>query len=132
MTSQFLTRQKLDRLLAVSPALSESATLLDSPILSLLAATKRELLAKLMTEQHYAPGQIIFKEGDVGDAMYIIRSGRVAVVKGGFKSPTILAYRGVGEIIGEMALLEDEPRSASVVAVEELRLLRISRENFQE
>jgi signal transduction histidine kinase len=85
----------------------------------------------MMTEHHFVPGAIIFNEGDTGDAMYIIRAGRVVVVKGGFKSPTILGYRGVGETIGEMALLENRPRSAAVVAIEELSLLRISREDFQ-
>jgi signal transduction histidine kinase len=64
--------------------------------------------------------------------MYIIWSGRVAIVKGSFQSPTVLGYRGVGEIIGEMALLEDQPRSASVVALEGLRTLRIRREDFEE
>jgi signal transduction histidine kinase len=63
--------------------------------------------------------------------MYIVRSGRVAVVKGDFGSPTVLGYRDMGEIIGEMALLEDKPRSASIIALEKLSLLRISREDFQ-
>ena len=132
MTSQFLTPQKLNHLLSIPPGLTASATpALDSPILGLLAATERELLAKLITEQQYAPGEMILKEGDAGDALYIIRSGRVAIIKGNLESPTILAYRGVGEIIGEMALLENKPRSASVVALEESRLLRMSHENFQ-
>jgi signal transduction histidine kinase len=132
MTSQFLTPQKLHHLLSIPPSPTASASpALDSPILGLLAATERELLAKLISEQQYAPGEMILKEGDAGDALYIIRSGRVAIVKGDFSSPTILAYRGAGEIIGEMALLENKPRSASVVALEESRLLRMSYENFQ-
>jgi signal transduction histidine kinase len=127
-----LTPQKLKRLLA-APLSSEPASVgLTSPILDLFAATNRELLAKMLTEQHYLPGAIIFKEGDVGDAMYIIRSGRVVVVQEHLHTPTILGYRGVGEIIGEMALLENKPRFASVVAAEEVSLLRISRENFEE
>jgi signal transduction histidine kinase len=85
-----------------------------------------------MTEQNYLPGQIIFKEGDMGDAMYIIWSGRAAVVKGDFQAPTILGYRGAGDIIGEMALLENQPRSASVVALEELRALKVTRKDFEE
>jgi signal transduction histidine kinase len=61
----------------------------------------------------------------------LIRSGRVLVVKGSLQSPTILGHRGPGEIIGEMALLEDQPRSATNIALENVRLLRIERENFQ-
>lgn len=131
MTTQFLTPQELDRLLA-APLSSEPAPAgLNSPILGLLAATKRELLAEIMTEHYYPPGAVILKEGDAGDAMGIIRAGRVVVVKGNFNSPTILGYRGVGEIIGEMALLENKPRSASVIAIEDLYLLRIGRDDFQ-
>jgi signal transduction histidine kinase len=85
-----------------------------------------------MEEQHYTSGKILFREGDMGDAMYIVRSGRVAIVKGDFKSPTVLGFRGAGEVIGEMALLEDRPRSASIVVFEDLNLLRISRENFKQ
>ncbi len=84
-----------------------------------------------MVEQQYKPGDIIFKEGDVGDAMYLIRSGQVLVFKGEVSSPIVLGYRGVGEIIGEMALLDDRPRSATVVATEELSLLKIGQEDFQ-
>jgi len=64
--------------------------------------------------------------------MYLIWSGRVVIVKGDFQPPTILGYRGPGTVIGEMALLQDQPRSASVIALEHLRLLRTGRERFQE
>lgn len=131
MPPQLLTSQKLNRLLAAPTSSEPPPAELNSPILDLLAATNREELAKMMTEHGYPRGAIIFMEDDVGDAMYVIRSGRVVVVKGDLKSPTILGYRGVGEIIGEMALLEDKPRFASVIAVEKLSLLRISREDFQ-
>ena len=133
MSSEILSPAKLDRIRTAYPISTvtpgESA---DSPILGLLVSTDRAQLARLMTEHRYEPGEILFKEGDIGDEMYIIRSGRVAVVKGDFDSPTVLGYRGPGEIIGEMALLEDRPRSASVVAIENLQVLCISRENFQQ
>ena len=64
--------------------------------------------------------------------MYLIRSGRVVVLKGDLQSPTILGYRRAGEIIGEMALLENRPRSATVVALDALRLLGINRQAFQQ
>jgi signal transduction histidine kinase len=78
-----------------------------------------------------APGQIICREGESGEAMYLIRSGHAAVVKGSFEAPIVLACRGAGEFIGEMALLENLPRSASVVALDEVYLYNVTREDFQ-
>lgn len=131
MTSQYLTPAQLDRIRNTRPASSETVTTSpNSPLLSLLASTDRKKLAQLIVEEQYIPGQIIFKEGDIGQAMYIIRSGRVVVAKGDLEKPTVLGYRGVGEIIGEMALLENRPRFASIVALEKVSLLRIKREDF--
>lgn len=132
MAAQILNSQELNRLLTSRPGASELPNAsLDSPVLNLLASTGRQGPTELITEQHYAPGEIVFKEGDIGDAMYIVRSGRAVKVKGDLKSPTVLGHLGIGEIVGEMTLLEDQPRSVSVIAVENLRLLRISRDDFQ-
>ncbi len=133
MNHQALKSEELERILAVRPATAELfATTPDSYFLDLLTSIDRSLLDRLMSEHKYERGGIIFKEGDRGDSMYLIRSGRVVVVKGDLETPTILGYRGPGEIIGEMALLEGQPRSASIIAVERLRMLKISRESFQE
>ncbi len=78
-----------------------------------------------------APGQIICREGEPGEAMFLIRSGHAAIVKGSFDAPIVLACRGAGEFIGEMALLENLPRSASVVALDEVYLYHVTREDFQ-
>jgi signal transduction histidine kinase len=77
------------------------------------------------------PGQVICQEGESGDAMFLIRSGHAAIVKGGFEAPVVLACRGAGEFIGEMALLENLPRSASVVALDEVYLYHVTRDDFQ-
>src|SRR5512147_1581498 len=77
------------------------------------------------------PGQVICWEGEPGDVMYLIRSGHAAITKGSFDAPIVLACRGSGEFVGEMALLENLPRSASVVALDELQLLEITRDDFQ-
>jgi len=130
---QTLTPQEFKRVLN-APAPKTDIVLnggLGSPFLRLLATAGREQLSKLITEKTYAPGDIIFKEGDIGLAMYIIWSGRVAVIKGGMDSLTVLGYRGVGEIIGEMGLLEHRPRSATVVALEEVRALSLTRQAFE-
>ncbi len=133
MEHNILSSDELDRLLDMQPATAELfATSPDSYFLDLLASVDRELLDQLMEEVCYEQGEILFKEGDEGDAMYLIRSGRVVVVKGELEAPTILGYRGPGEVIGEMALLESRPRSASIIATETSRSLKISRANFQE
>lgn len=104
---------------------------LGNSFLRVLANAGRGTLTQLLGESQYQAGDIIFKEGDPGSTMYIVWSGRVAVVKGDFAGPTVLGYRGVGEVIGEMALLENEVRSASVVALENVRLLTITRDSFE-
>ncbi len=103
----------------------------DSTILRELASIERPVLQSLIQECYHHAGDIVFREGEPGDAMYVILAGHVAVSMGDFGTPTVLGYRGPGEIIGEMALLEDAPRSASVIALEPLRLLRIHHEDFQ-
>ncbi|MBN1922605.1 MAG: cyclic nucleotide-binding domain-containing protein [Anaerolineae bacterium] len=103
----------------------------DSAILRELASIERPLLQTLLQECSYAASDVLFREGDPGNAMYIILAGQVVVIKGSFDAPTVLGYRGPGEIIGEMALLENAPRSASVIAMENLRLLRVNHEDFQ-
>ena len=131
MTSRQLTPAELDHLLAVQTSSQISLTTSGPSLLRLLASIDRDALTQLMTEHSYPPGEIIFREGEDGDAMCLVRAGRVAVIKGDFESPTILGFRGPGEIIGEMSLLEHQPRSATDVALGSVRLLRITREGFQ-
>jgi signal transduction histidine kinase len=132
MSSKKLTANQLEQLLSLETSAEELNTSSpDSPLLHLLASLDRSVLTQSMQEQLYEPGDIIFQEGERGDALYLIWSGKISVVKGALDAPTILGNRGPGEIIGEMALLENQPRSATNIAVEPSRLLRIGRENFQ-
>jgi signal transduction histidine kinase len=100
--------------------------------LSSLAAVDRGLRDALMAEVACEPGDIIFKEGETGDSVYLIRAGQIAAIKGEFESPVLLGRRGPGEVIGEMALLDSQPRSASVIALEKMRLLRIDAAAFDQ
>lgn len=72
--------------------------------------------------------QILFKEGDKGDAMYIILSGELLV----YKKNKVIAHRGAGDYIGEMGLIESKPRSASIRAETESQLLEITSKKFDE
>jgi signal transduction histidine kinase len=102
---------------------------LDSGTFQALATSGLNLSAAL--PEICARGQVICREGELGDAMYLIRSGHAAIVKGSFEAPIVLACRGAGEFIGEMALLENLPRSASVVALDEVYLYHVTRDEFQ-
>jgi signal transduction histidine kinase len=131
MPAQKLTPDEYERIASAVPCADSPRTGADASLFRQLVSMDRGLLEKLMAERSYGPGEIVFREGDQGDAMYLIRSGRVAVVKGDFAAPLVLACWGAGEVVGEMALLEEKPRSASIVALEDSRLLRISRQRFQ-
>lgn len=99
---------------------------------SVLSRLQPNLLKQSATELLYQSGDLIFQEGDTGDALYIIRAGIVAVLKGPLESPTVIGFRGPGEVIGEVSLLDNHPRSASLAAVRSTRLLRIKRDVFQQ
>lgn len=92
-------------------------------------------LAKMAEAVEFRPGQEIFREGDPGDALYLVGRGRVSLLKAGDEhSPEqLLMELGPPAILGEMSLLDLAPRSATVrVSGEEpATLLRISREQFQ-
>ena len=84
--------------------------------------------AKFLT--HFHKGQVLFKEGDEGEDMYIIQSGRVAIKKKVRDGEATLAILEKGDFFGEMALLERMPRSAGAEMVEDGDLIVISGELF--
>ena len=79
----------------------------------------------------YQPGDIIMQQGDPGDCAYIVESGRVEIVLIGENGQEQhLGVRGEGAMIGEMALIDRAPRSATIRAVETCKLLKITEEDF--
>src|SRR5437588_91851 len=70
-------------------------------------------------------GTVLFREGDKGDKMYVIRSGKVKIVKHIADSDITLAVLGTGEFFGEMALLEGLPRSAEATVAEDALLIEV-------
>lgn len=91
-----------------------------------------EALAELATEKRYPKGAIIISEGDDAQSVYIVASGKVKIY---LVSETgrelVLEQCGPGEYFGEIALLDDAPRSASVTVLEPCELLAVSRQAFQ-
>ncbi len=93
----------------------------------------RELasIAAVAKTRRYAKDDVIFHESEAGDVFFLIKEGKVKVT---MISPEgkeiILSMLGPGDFFGEMALLDDEPRSATVVAMEPLELVTIWRSDF--
>jgi CRP/FNR family transcriptional regulator len=88
---------------------------------------KKELqeLAKSCQERSYPAGTTILSQGDTGVGLYVLKSGKVRVIQANNpdRAETELAVVGPGDVLGEMALLDDLPRSASVVAIDDVTAL---------
>jgi CRP/FNR family transcriptional regulator, cyclic AMP receptor protein len=78
----------------------------------------------------YRDGEVIVREGDSGDCMYIVQDGRVEVLRGTDGGKVRLAVLGPHDVFGEMALFEKEKRCATVRAVGEARILTVDRKSF--
>jgi len=78
----------------------------------------------------YGDGEVITRQGDAGDCMFVIQQGKVQVLmeKDGFETPLRVASEG--EFMGEMAIFDREERSATLRALGEARLLTIDKKNF--
>ena len=79
-----------------------------------------------------AGGDLLTGEGDPGDALFVILSGELQVVKKSRRTEVPIAVLGPGEIVGEMAIFEAQPRNASVRAVSPSRVIRIERDEILE
>jgi PAS domain S-box-containing protein len=90
-------------------------------------------LAEVFEEQKYPAGSYIFKEGFAGESFMLVKTGTVEIIKHGSSADTDihLADRGPGEILGEMALIEDSPRFADARAREDVSVLALSKDQFK-
>jgi signal transduction histidine kinase len=102
----------------------------------LFEGTSRNLLAGFdlpMTERRYAPGEVVFAEGDPGKHMYLVGSGSVRISKKGRGDrQETLGFLKPGDFFGEIALLEDTPRSARISAAEDTVLAEIDAAGLQQ
>ncbi len=91
------------------------------------------LLAKITSEEVQPSGTVIFRQGDPGDKLYVIAQGRVRISR---TVPGVgeeaMAVLDTGDVFGEMALLDEAPRSADATAHEACRLLSIPRDGFED
>lgn len=73
----------------------------------------------------FAPGELIFKEGDPGDSLYVVESGRVRIWRGDVEHPTVIGRVETSGIFGEMAIFDRKPRMAYASAEVESVLMRM-------
>ncbi len=92
-------------------------------------------ISNMVQKVSFNPLDVVFKRGAPGDALFLIREGEVEVLAPSAEAEEVedvVAVLGPGELFGEMALVEGEPRSATVRAKTELKLWRIKRDYFYE
>lgn len=83
---------------------------------------------KVLERKVFYAGQTAFKQGDLGDRAYLIQEGEVEISKNGL----VLATLGKGELFGEMALVDDQPRMATAKAITDVSVVIIGRDAFRE
>lgn len=102
------------------------------PLFRSLTPADLDAFGRLLRLKSYPKGSVILFEDDQGDSLFIVRAGRVKVVLVAEDGrEVILGILGPGEHFGELSLIDDEPRSAHVVAMEECSLLVLRREDFK-
>ena len=112
--------------------MSQAQLLAQVSIFQDLGPADLEHLSTLVRSRRYARGEVIFHQGDVGTALYVIRTGEVAIrLSSSDGKEVILALLDRGDFFGELALLDGEPRSTDAVAREEVDLLSLQREDFR-
>lgn len=104
---------KLDRLRSV-------------PLFSGLGSREIEHLGQLTDEVDVAAGHVLMRQGDRGNEMFLVVSGKVSVERDG----RALGERGAGSVLGEIALLAETPRTATVTALEPSRLFVVGHREF--
>jgi CRP/FNR family transcriptional regulator, cyclic AMP receptor protein len=102
------------------------------PIFSELTDADITSLTRLASRRQYPKETVVFFENEEGDFFFMIVTGRIKVtILGDDGREVILSILGPGDFFGEMALLDNEPRSATAIAVEDTELLSLHRHDFQ-
>ena len=110
--------------------LDEVELLRKIPLFSKIEPSKLKLLAFTSERLTYAEGDVLFEQGDAGDAAYIMIGGKADVVVDTPGGPLVVATLDENEIVGEIAILCDVPRTATVKAKTEVTTLRITKDLF--
>ena len=126
--TQFLSPKALARLQSIHEDLPERSKF--SEITPQVDSLK-EFLSTSGNKVELRVGEVLFEQNDPGDGMYWIELGLLAVLQGQLDEPRLLTFRYPGQIVGEIALLENAGRSATVAALAPTHLRYLSKEKFQ-
>ncbi|KJY01774.1 camp-dependent protein kinase regulatory subunit [Zymoseptoria brevis] len=99
-------------------------------LFSSLTPYERSKIADALETTKYPAGSAIIREGDVGDKFYILESGQAEAIKRGREDRPLKQYK-VGDYFGELALLDDKPRAASVLSKTEVKVATLGKDGFQ-
>lgn len=122
-----MTRKELE----VNVLLADEVTMLQKlPLFAGASCAKLKLLAFASERVFYLRGDVLFEQGDPGDAAFVILSGQADVMIDGPQGPVKIAELTKNAIVGEISILCDVARTATVIAVTEVEALRIRKDNF--
>jgi HEAT repeat protein len=128
--TQFGAEKSMDTLKTVS-LLERILLLREIPIFADLSPEDLKLVAEIAHEEWYPQNTAIFHQGDEGNMMFVIVEGHLRVVRSANGVEQVLAQRGVGDFVGEMAIIESAARSASLITQSDVRVLAIDGEIFK-
>lgn len=114
----------------MSTLIEEVELLRKIPLFSSIDPGKLKLLAFASNRKIYNEGQDLFKQGDAGDSAFVVVSGEAEIIVHTDKKEVIVATVGANEIIGEISILCEIPRTATVRANKPLEVLKIKKEHF--
>ena len=95
-----------------------------------LTTPELAILASLLHRREYLAEEVIFDEGEIGQAMYVLLEGQVTICRQGQPDDGYLTSLGPGEFFGELGLLDDTVRTAQVLAASDCKLVVLFREDF--
>jgi hypothetical protein len=128
--SGFGEEKQMDTLNTVS-MLERILLLREIPIFADLSTEDLELVANIAREEWYPANTAIFHQGEEGNVMFVIVEGRLQVVRMVNHAEKVLAERGPGDFVGEMAVIESAPRVATLRTQSDVRVLAIDGDTFK-
>jgi len=123
--ARFALREKVGRSIARADLLRRM------PLFAELDGHQIQRIAAELQEEDYERGAVLMRQGEIGETFYVIESGRVRVSVEEDGKETLVTERGPGEYVGEIALLLDVPRTATVTALTPIRALSLRRDVFE-
>lgn len=101
-------------------------------LFALLSPRELRVVDGLLHERRYLAGEVIFDEGEVGQALYVVLQGRVSILRAGAPNDGRIAEIPEGAMFGELALLDGDPRTAQARALDDCVLAALSRTDFNQ